>query len=680
MEKDSDKKVLLEAILTPATNLSQSKKKEIASSLDLPVEKQKDLMFMSAILVSTGTNKNGATFLGSELIKARHTIVNKPLDIEHEEDKIVGHIISAVYLDFDGETIDETSLLASLEEAKVKGDSELASAIASLDKMNIEIGIVCVVYKDRFQEIAEEIEKGEWKVSMECYYDDYDLRIGSLIVKREDSKFQELDENVNKIVALKVGERSFGNHQVSRVLRGIHFCGVGIVKNPANERSIVKEAAAENSKKTLLKEDFIREAASADIELTEESQSLDIEEFSGEIVQVQAAGFFLLKNGSEVVEDSYHREYKVVAKEAIRRSNLDKDSEYTVVAAASKFINRKDIELNETSSAITYHVNEIGDIKEIHSYGEEADSKEAGAAISKWGPADNSAGICKSFERFVYEMPGRPNPGKIIATHWCKQFNRPCPVFGADAHDPSCLRNKYSRLIKVDDIHGDALIQQSFNPTIDPETTEFLTEKELPAPKGTTREAPAPVEGSGMPKPTSFPAVPPKLSNINLTNLDRASKITNLKDLTKKERSQLKDYQFALSSSRTYPIHNKEFLLYYMAMFPELAKSMKIKEQREFYGNIVKEGLRLKVDTTHFEKESNHLSAKEGGEVESYALPRLKLLPLNNREQVIAAMSRMRHLKVEISDLERDHIVVNILRAAKRFDIDANDFRKRFLN
>ena len=84
-------RIVLEAVLTPR-DLTNVQKKEYASKLELPENDQDDLLFMSAILVSTGTNKNGATFLGSELIKAKDTIALKPLDIEHEEDKIIGHI------------------------------------------------------------------------------------------------------------------------------------------------------------------------------------------------------------------------------------------------------------------------------------------------------------------------------------------------------------------------------------------------------------------------------------------------------------------------------------------------------------------------------------------------------------------------------------------------------------
>jgi len=76
---------------------------EHATRIPLPADnKQVDLMHMSAILVSTGTNKNGATFLGSELIKAKDTIADKALDVEHTPDKIVGHIKSSMFLDLNG--------------------------------------------------------------------------------------------------------------------------------------------------------------------------------------------------------------------------------------------------------------------------------------------------------------------------------------------------------------------------------------------------------------------------------------------------------------------------------------------------------------------------------------------------------------------------------------------------
>src|SRR4030042_6785483 len=72
--------------------------------INLPADKDKqpDLLYFSAIFVSSGENLNHAYFLPSELVKAEKSIVNKALDVEHAEDQIIGHIYERAFMDKDG--------------------------------------------------------------------------------------------------------------------------------------------------------------------------------------------------------------------------------------------------------------------------------------------------------------------------------------------------------------------------------------------------------------------------------------------------------------------------------------------------------------------------------------------------------------------------------------------------
>ncbi len=56
---------------------SKSRRKAVAAALDLPEDRQPDLLYFSGIMVSSGENLNHAFFLPSELIKAEGTIINK---------------------------------------------------------------------------------------------------------------------------------------------------------------------------------------------------------------------------------------------------------------------------------------------------------------------------------------------------------------------------------------------------------------------------------------------------------------------------------------------------------------------------------------------------------------------------------------------------------------------------
>ena len=98
-------------------------KKAVAAVIDLPKveDKQPDLLYFSAIFVSTGTNLNNAHFLPSELVRAENTIVSKALDVEHKEEDIIGHIYDRAYIDTNNKklNIDE---LASKESGSLDKD------------------------------------------------------------------------------------------------------------------------------------------------------------------------------------------------------------------------------------------------------------------------------------------------------------------------------------------------------------------------------------------------------------------------------------------------------------------------------------------------------------------------------------------------------------------------------
>lgn len=209
--------------------------KEVASVIDLPAEKdrQPDLSYFSSIFVSTGTNLNNAHFLTSEILQADDTISFKAVDIEHEEDQIIGHIYSHAYTDLDGK---------ELSSDFVKRE------IAELDKDKIHVEIGSVLYKARFPQIAQEVAEHKWKVSMEAYYRDFDILVGSSIMTKEEAAVlgfdydNELSYGQNAQVVR--GGKVVAEGKIAKVLRGICFSGVGIVKNPANPPSVVLETTA----------------------------------------------------------------------------------------------------------------------------------------------------------------------------------------------------------------------------------------------------------------------------------------------------------------------------------------------------------------------------------------------------------------------------------------------------
>lgn len=216
------------------------RKEKASKVIELPPEKDKqpDLMYISAILVSSGENLNHAHFMTSELVAAEGTIINKALDVEHLEQEVIGHIYERAYMTKDGEPLDIKEL-ASKE-------------TATIDKQEIHIAIAGIIYKNRFPNIAKEVAEGKYKVSMECYYQGYDVKVGELLLDPKEAEMLGLATKDDSLLGrtakvIKKG-KEIASGTVARVLRGICFCGCGIVENPANPPSVIMEVGGEKEK------------------------------------------------------------------------------------------------------------------------------------------------------------------------------------------------------------------------------------------------------------------------------------------------------------------------------------------------------------------------------------------------------------------------------------------------
>lgn len=236
---DTKNKFYLEADIEIQTE-TDDLRKAVASVITLPEDKDKqpDLLYFSAIFVSSGANLNHAYFQPSELIKAEGTIVNKALDIEHKEEEIVGHIYDRAFTDKDG---------------KLLNVGELASKDnTSVDKQEMHVVIAGIVYKNRFPELAKEISEGNWKVSMETYYRDYNVKIGNLVISRDEAEslgFASDESMVGKIAKVIKNKIEIAKGTIDRVLLDLVFSGCGFVEKPANPPSIVLETANEEAVK-----------------------------------------------------------------------------------------------------------------------------------------------------------------------------------------------------------------------------------------------------------------------------------------------------------------------------------------------------------------------------------------------------------------------------------------------
>jgi capsid protein len=196
------------------------KQKVIAALQD---NKNKDLYFVDAILVSTGMNDNGDTFLPDELWHARNTPINKPTNIEHQTDIAIGHITDTW----------ATSFL-SHDEIRAKRDlpNEFHLNCRSVIYRNLDGDL-----GDAIRNLILRIEADEMSVSMEVWFDDYDYAMCDSEGNIEIVPRDETNASLKKYIVFYGGKGEDEGKRIGRALRGLEFSGMGFVSDPANEHS-----------------------------------------------------------------------------------------------------------------------------------------------------------------------------------------------------------------------------------------------------------------------------------------------------------------------------------------------------------------------------------------------------------------------------------------------------------
>lgn len=204
-------------------------RQKVAASLGLlQNEPDKGLFPVKSVLVSTNWNKNDDVFGKEETWAARRTPANKPTNIEHDEEQIVGHIRDTWAVNNDGEMINDDVVIDDLPDS-------------------FHICTASVVYKNwdstenqvRADNLIQEIQSGEKFVSMECLFSGFDYAVvdpeGKFFVvgRNEESAF------LTKHLRAYGGTGEFNNHKVGRFLKQIEFSGKGYVNKPANPNSVI---------------------------------------------------------------------------------------------------------------------------------------------------------------------------------------------------------------------------------------------------------------------------------------------------------------------------------------------------------------------------------------------------------------------------------------------------------
>jgi len=234
------------------SNLSKASLQNLKDTLNVSegdFEKNPDLLFLSADLyVSDNANKNGDLVDREGALELAKQVPNKYLNLEHEEDMIVGSLISPFYRKYseDREMIEESSLKDYDGPVVVGGTGYIWKSV------NPDLAEFLVQASEEDSE-----EYGMASMSWEVYFNDFEILKGSKYVAEGDivSDKREI-EKMKPFLRCYGGNGDYDGSPIYRLIKGEKlFLGAGIVKNPAadvkgiitSESKIIKNNNKKNS-------------------------------------------------------------------------------------------------------------------------------------------------------------------------------------------------------------------------------------------------------------------------------------------------------------------------------------------------------------------------------------------------------------------------------------------------
>lgn len=217
--------------LDPDTALAQRLTRALASEKSV---NDNTLFHMQDILVTTGDNKNTDYFDRVETWNARATPEDKPLNFEHDEFKIIGHITETQVVDENYEVIPDDTAVEDLPAKFHILNGSVIYAFWSDDDQQTLIDTT-----------IEEIKAGEWFVSMEAAFRGFDYVVadpeGNKRVVARDENSAWLTKHLRQYGGdgVFVDKATGSEYKIFRLLKNIVFSGKGLVRRPANPESVI---------------------------------------------------------------------------------------------------------------------------------------------------------------------------------------------------------------------------------------------------------------------------------------------------------------------------------------------------------------------------------------------------------------------------------------------------------
>ena len=311
---------------TPSTEEQESMK--LIASEASENKDQIDLFYLESVLVSTGWNKNDDVFDPKETFAARTTPEDKPFNFMHNEKDIIGHITGNRVVDFQGNAIAEETENPPTE------FNILTTAVIYKEWSDVD-------QRQRIQKILAEIEEGEWFVSMECLFPNFDYALvdktgGTRVVPREESS-----AFLTKHLRSYGGSGKYEDYRVGRLLRNLSFSGKGLVSKPANPRSVILEGNRffDESEAQILTISSIKENDMSDLDK-------QIDDLRSELAEAKAANEVLKEK--VVAEQQAEFESKIQTLEATIAEQAEAlEAKEAVVAEQAEAIKNGEKDMKE---------------------------------------------------------------------------------------------------------------------------------------------------------------------------------------------------------------------------------------------------------------------------------------------------------------------------------------------
>tara|TARA_B100001778_G_scaffold333863_1_gene343445 strand:- start:6729 stop:8393 length:1665 start_codon:yes stop_codon:yes gene_type:complete len=206
--------------------------------------KDEDLYYVQSILVTSNWNRNDDIFEGKEIWRAKNTPEDKPTNLEHDENTIIGHIISNWPITEEGMLIDKDTPEDNLPKKYHILTGSVIYRAFSDPKLKL-----------RAEQLIHEIENGEKYVSMECMFSGFDYGL----LNKQTNAYEILPRSettayLTKHLRAYGGTGEHEDYKIGRVLRQIVFSGKGFVAKPANPESVIltmKTESADNELKNI---------------------------------------------------------------------------------------------------------------------------------------------------------------------------------------------------------------------------------------------------------------------------------------------------------------------------------------------------------------------------------------------------------------------------------------------